>query len=310
MSQRIISRLFQGLITMWAVMTVVFFLMRISGDPIDLIFAGDPRPEAIEEAEAMRTELGLDRHVAVQYVDYLTDVLLLDFGNSITQSRPVTTMMREKMPETLRLTLTAFILSYAIAIPLGVFIALRKNTLVDYGIQVLTMIGVSLPSFWLGILIILLFAVRLDLFPALSNGGQGLEYLILPAMTIAIPRISFMARFVRGAMLDVLNQDYLRTAYSKGLRDRQVIYRHGLRNALIPIITVAGIQLGYLVSGSVIIERVFGIQGIGDMLVDSISGRDFPVTQATVLVIALSIVVMNLLVDIMYVYIDPRLRTE
>jgi len=295
---------------MWAVMTVVFFLMRISGDPIDLIFAGDPRPERIEEAEALRRDLGLDRPVHIQYVDYLTDVLILDFGESIVQNRSVTQMMREKLPATLELTITAFILSYVIAIPVGVFIALRKNSGIDYGIQIIAMIGVSIPSFWLGILLILFFAVRLEWLPALAVGGDGIEYLILPALTIAIPRISFMARFVRGTMLDVLNQDYLRTAYSKGLRNRQVIYRHGLRNALIPIITVAGVQLGYLVSGSVIIERVFGIQGIGDMLVDSISGRDFPVTQATVLVVALSIVLMNLLVDILYVYIDPRLRTE
>lgn len=310
MGKQIIARLFQGLLTMWLVMTVVFFLMRISGDPVDMLYAGDPRPEAIREAEILRESLGLNRPVYIQYVNYLSDVLRLDFGNSIAIKRPVTTMIREEIPHTLRLTVSAFIIAYAVSIPLGIFIALRRNTPIDYGLQVLSMIGVSIPSFWLGILLILLFAVRLEWLPALGSGGGDIRYLILPASTIAIPRISFMSRFVRGTMLDVLSEDYLRTARSKGLPPQLVLYRHALRNALIPIVTVAGLQLGYLISGSVIIERVFGLPGVGDLLVDSIGSRDFPVTQGTVLVIALSIVMMNLLVDILYVYIDPRLRTE
>lgn len=310
MSKQIVYRLTQGVITMWAVVTVVFFLMRISGDPVELIYAGDPRPEAIREAEALRNELGLDQAVPIQYVTYLADVVRLDFGRSIAEKRPVTDMIAQELPHTLRLTVSAFVLSYLIAVPIGVFIAVNRNTLWDYCAQVLSMIGVSMPSFWLGIMLILLFAVQLEWLPALGLGNAGIKYMILPAVTIAIPRVAFMSRFVRGTMLDVLNEDYLRTARSKGLKDRHVIYSHGLRNALIPIVTVAGVQLGYLVSGSVIIERVFGLPGVGDMLVDSISARDFPVTQATVLIIALSIVVMNLFVDILYVYIDPRLRTE
>jgi len=310
MNKQIISRLIQGVLTMWAVVTVVFFLMRISGDPIDIIYAGDPRPEAQVEAEQLRRDLGLDQPIPIQYVSYLVDVVTLDFGISIASRRDVSELIGEELPHTLRLTVSAFILSYVIAIPLGVFIAIRQKSIFDYGIQVISMIGVSIPSFWLGILLLLLFAVTLEWLPALGTGGGDPRYLILPAMTIAIPRVAFMSRFVRGTMLDVLNEDYLRTARAKGLSSNIVIFRHGLRNALIPIITVAGVQLGYLVSGSVIIERVFGLPGIGDLLVDSISARDFPITQACVLIIAMSIVLMNLFVDLMYVYIDPRLRTD
>lgn len=295
---------------MWAVVTVVFFLLRVTGDPVDMLYAGDPRPEAEREAEMLRRDLGLDRPLPIQYVNYLVDVVRLDFGNSIALKRPVTELIGAELPHTLRLTFSAFIVAYLAALPIGMLIAIKKNTIIDYGIQVISMAGVSIPDFWMGTMLILFFAVQLEWLPALGLGDGGVEYLILPVATIAIPRIAFMSRFIRGVMLDVLNEDYLRTARAKGMGERIVISRHALRNALIPIITVAGLQLGYLVSGSVIIERVFGLPGVGDLLVDSISSRDFPVTQATVLIIAFSIVMMNLLVDILYVAIDPRVRTD
>lgn len=310
MSKRLASLLIQGIITMWAVVTVVFFIMRVSGDPVDMLYAGDPRPEAVLEAATLRESLGLNRPIFVQYVNYLVDIVSLDFGNSISLKRPVTTLIKEQIPYTLRLTGSAFLLSYLVSLPLGVFIAIKRNTIFDYVIQVFSMIGVSIPQFWLGIMLILFFAVRLEWLPALGVGDGSVRYMVLPAVTIAIPRIAFMARFIRGTMLDVLNEDYLRTARAKGLPSRTVIYKHGLRNALLPIVTIAGLQLGYLVSGSVIIERVFGLPGIGDLLVDSIGARDFPITQAAVLIIALSIVLINMLVDVLYVYIDPRLRTD
>ncbi|MBZ0297641.1 MAG: ABC transporter permease [Anaerolineae bacterium] len=310
MSKQILFRFVQLIITMWAVVTVVFFLLRVTGDPIDMLYAGDPRPEAAREAETLRRNLGLDRPLPVQYVNYLVDVVTLDFGNSIALKRPVTQLIGEELPYTLRLTFSAFLFAYLLALPIGVLIAVYKNTPLDYAVQAISMAGVSIPSFWLGIMLILLFAVQLEWLPALGVGDGGIRYLILPVLTIAIPRIAFMSRFVRGAMLDVLNEDYLRTARSKGLQEARVIFRHGLKNALIPILTIAGLQLGYLVSGSVIIERVFGLPGIGDLLVDSISSRDFPVTQAMVLIIAFSMVMMNLLVDILYVFIDPRVRID
>ena len=310
LSKQFFLRFLQLIITMWAVVTVVFFLLRVTGDPVDMLYAGDPRPEAEEEAEMLRRSLGLDRPLPVQYVNYLIDVIRLDFGNSIALKRPVMDLVAVELPHTLRLTLSAFIVAYLLAVPLGVLIAVFKNTPLDYIVQTLSMAGVSIPSFWLGIMLILLFAVQLEWLPALGVGDGSARYMILPVLTIVIPRVSFMSRFVRGTMLDVLNEDYLRTARSKGLPERAIVFRHGLKNAFIPILTIAGVQLGYLVSGSVIIERVFGLPGIGDLLVDSISARDFPVTQAMVLIIAFSIVLMNLVVDLLYVFIDPRVRTD
>ncbi len=308
--RQILFRFLQLVVTMWAVVTVVFFLLRVTGDPVDMLYAGDPRPEAAQEADMLRHDLGLDQPLPIQYVHYLINVATLNFGNSISLKRPVLTLIGEELPHTLRLTLSAFVVAYTLAVPIGVLIAVFKNSPLDYAVQAISMAGVSIPSFWLGIMLILLFAVQLEWLPALGTGDGSPRYLVLPVLTIVIPRVAFMSRFVRGTMLDVLNEDYLRTARSKGLRERAVIFQHGLRNAFIPILTIAGVQLGYLVSGSVIIERVFGLPGIGDLLVDSISTRDFPVTQAMVLIIAFSIVFMNLLVDILYVFIDPRLRTN
>lgn len=310
MGKQLASRLIQGIVTMWAVVTVVFFLMRVSGDPIDMIYAGDPRPEAVQEAAALREAYGLNRPVPVQYVSYLGDVLRLDFGNSIAAKRPVVQLLREELPHTLRLTLAAFALSYAIALPLGVAVAIKHGRPLDYGMLMLSMVGVSMPNFWMGILLILVFAVQLEWLPALGVGDRGVFHLILPTLTLAIPRAAFMIRFIRGTMLDVLNEDYLRTARAKGLNENRVIYIHALRNALIPIITVFGVQLGLLVSGSVVIERVFGLPGVGDLLVDSISNRDFPTIQACVLLLAAIVVLVNSLVDIVYVYVDPRLRAS
>lgn len=310
MTKQLFSRLVQSIITLWAVMTVVFFLMRVSGDPIDMLFAGDPRPEAIQEAESLRETYGLNRPLPVQYISYLFDVVRLDFGRSIAEKRPVAQMIREDLPHTLRLTLTAFVLSYLVSLPIGIMIALRPGSRLDYSVLVLCMVGISIPAFWMGILLILVFAVQLQWLPALGVGDRGLAHLVLPTLTLALPRVAFMIRFVRGTMMDVLNEDYLRTARAKGLRENQVLYKHGLRNALIPIVTVGGLQLGFLVGGSVVVERVFGLPGIGDLLVDSISNRDFPTVQACVLMLAASIVIVNLAVDILYTYIDPRLRAD
>lgn len=309
MGKQIFSRLFQSLVTLWAVVTVVFFLMRVSGDPIDMLYAGDPRPEAVAEAESLREAYGLNLPLPVQYVNYLVEVAQLDFGRSIAAKRPVVQMLGEELPHTLRLTLTAFVLSYLIAIPVGIFVALRAGSAIDMGVLVLSMIGVSVPAFWMGIILILVFAVQLQWLPALGVGNRGLAHLVLPVLTLALPRAAFMIRFVRGTMLDVLNEDYLRTARSKGLQESRVLYRHALRNALIPIVTVGGLQLGYLVGGAVVIERMFGLPGVGDLLVDSIANRDFPSVQACVLMLAISIIMVNLLVDILYSYIDPRIRT-
>lgn len=314
MYRLILSRLMQGLFTIWAVVTVVFLLMRVSGDPVDMFYGGAASREALREAEAMRRQYGLDKPVPVQYINYLADVLRLEFSESIHLKRPVSDLIAERLPHTLRLTVSAFMLSYFVAIPLGVLTAIRRGTWLDYVSLGLTMIGVSLPAFWLGLMLILLFSVNLGVLPASGVGNNDLwsraRYLILPAVTLAIPRMAVMTRFIRGTMLDILGADYLTVARAKGLRERMVVRRHAFRNALIPIVTLIGLQMGFLVGGSVVIERVFGLPGIGDLTVDAISGRDFPVVQACVLMFSLSVVLANTGVDIVYTYIDPRLRAE
>lgn len=304
----IIWRLLQGLITMWLVVTVVFVVMRLSGDPVEMLYAGDPRPEAEREKAALRQALGLTEPLPVQYASFLTQVARLDFGQSFVTRRPVMQMIAQTLPYTLRLTVSAFIVAYLVALPLGILVALRRNSWLDYGSLVLAMGGVSIPPFWVGLMFILLFALKLDWLPA--SGVESASAYVLPVIVLAIPRMSFMTRYVRGAMLEVLSADYLRTARAKGLPEGAVVTGHALRNTLIPIVTLVGLQLGYLVGGSVIIEQVFGIPGLGHLLVQSIFNRDFPVVQAAVLILSLSIVLANLLTDLTYPYLDPRIRHE
>lgn len=304
----IVWRLFQGLVTMWLVVSVVFVVMRLSGDPVEMLYAGDPRPEAAREKENLREALGLTRPLPVQYTAFLAQVVRLDFGQSFVTRRPVRQMIAQTLPYTLRLTVSAFILAYLVALPLGILVAIRRNTWLDYSSLVLAMGGVSIPPFWVGLMLILLFALKLDWVPA--SGVESASAYILPVIVLAIPRLSFMTRYVRGTMLEVLSADYLRTARAKGLREGAVVTRHALRNTLIPIVTLAGLQLGYLAGGAVIIEQVFGIPGLGHLLVQSIFNRDFPVVQAAVLMLSLSIVLANLLTDLTYPYLDPRISHE
>ncbi len=306
MARIIVWRLLQGLITLWLVVTVVFVVMRLSGDPVELLYAGDPRPQAEREKAALREALGLTQPLPVQYAAFLSQAVRLDFGQSFVTRRPVMQMITQTLPYTLTLTVSAFILAYLIALPLGVLVALRRNTWLDYLSLVVAMGGVSIPSFWVGLMLILLFALKLDWLPA--SGVESAAGYVLPVIVLAIPRLSFVTRYVRGAMLEVLSADYLRTARAKGLREGTVLTRHALRNTLIPIVTLIGLQLGYLVGGAVIIEQVFGIPGLGHLLVQSIFRRDFPVVQAAVLILSLSIVLANLLTDLTYPYLDPRLR--
>ncbi|MCB0210920.1 MAG: ABC transporter permease [Anaerolineae bacterium] len=304
----IIRRLLQGLVTMWLVVTVVFVVMRLSGDPVEILYAGDPRPEAEREKENLRQALGLTDPLPVQYASFLLQVARLDFGQSFVTRRPVMQMIVQTLPYTLRLTVSAFVVAYLIALPMGIIVAVRRNSWLDYSSLVAAMGGVSIPPFWVGLMFILLFALKLDWLPA--SGVESASAYVLPVIVLAIPRLSFMTRYVRGVMLEVLSTDYLRTARAKGLPEVRVITGHAVRNTLIPIVTLMGLQLGYLVGGSVIIEQVFGIPGLGHLLVQSIFNRDFPVVQAAVLILSLSIVLANLLTDLTYPYLDPRIAHE
>jgi ABC-type dipeptide/oligopeptide/nickel transport system permease component len=229
-----------------------------------------------------------------------------DLGQSILSKRPVADLIKQKLPITAQLGLAAFVLAYSLALPLGIIAALKRNTFVDYASMILALIGVSMPGFWLGLLLIYAFAVHLQLFP--PTGYGGIEYLILPALALGLPRVGRIARITRSSLLEVVGQDYIRTARAKGLGERAVVVRHAVRNALIPIISLMGLDLGYIVGGAVVIEHVFARPGIGDLMLQSIYSRDFPVLQGCMFVLALAIILGNIFADVSYTFVDPRIR--
>jgi peptide/nickel transport system permease protein len=218
----------------------------------------------------------------------------------------VADLIKQKLPITAQLGLAAFVLAYTLALPLGIVAALRRNTFVDYASMIFALIGVSMPGFWLGLLLIYAFAVHLKLFP--PTGYGGIEYLVLPALALGLPRVGRIARITRSSLLEVVGQDYIRTARAKGLAERAVIARHAVRNSLIPIISLMGLDLGYIVGGAVVIEHVFARPGIGDLMLQSIYSRDFPVLQGCMFVLALAIILGNIVADLTYTFVDPRIR--
>jgi ABC-type dipeptide/oligopeptide/nickel transport system permease component len=283
---------------------LVFGALHLSpGDPVDVI-VGPIAPEHVRDR--VRTELGLDEPLPVQFVLYMSHVVRGDLGQSILNKRPVWDLIKEKLPITAELGLAAFLVAYTLALPLGILAALKRNTFFDWFSMVLALIGVSMPGFWLGLLLIYALAVNVRLFP--PTGYGGIEYLILPALALGLPRVGRIARITRSSMLDIVSQDYIRTARAKGLGERAVIVRHALRNSLIPIISLMGLDLGYIVGGAVVIEHVFARAGIGDMMLRSIYSRDFPVLQGAMFVLALAIILGNILADVLYSIIDPRIR--
>jgi peptide/nickel transport system permease protein len=303
----LVRRLIHAVFVVWGVVTVVFFLVRLTGDPA--VFLVDQSATQAEVAHA-RTLLGLDRPVHVQYVAFLRAVPRGDFGASIRERRPALRMVLEHLwPATVELAAAALVLSTLPAIPLGVVSATRQNRLPDHLSRIGSLFLQSMPSFWLGLMLILVFAVVLGgLLPAYGSGS--LRHLILPAVTLAAAPLAQNVRLIRAGMLEVLGQDYVRTARAKGLAERFVIYRHGLWNAAIPVLTVTGLSLGFMLSGAIIIETVFSWPGLGRLIVQAVPGRDFPVIQAGVFVFALIFVVLNFLVDLLYAAVDPRIRLQ
>jgi peptide/nickel transport system permease protein len=303
------------------VLTIVFVVTRlVPGDPA-VIFVG---PEGTHEDRARVTRLlGLDQPLPVQFGIYLWRALQADFGRSIFLRTDVSRLIASTFPATLELAALALIFTAAIAIPLGVLAASRANTLVDYVATLIALIGVSMPIFWFGVLAILLFSLQLGwlpsfgrgpgLFPALAAGDprmvlDALRYALLPSLTLAITSIALVARLVRSSMLEVLGLDYVRTARSKGLRERAVVGKHAFRNALLPVVTVLGLQFGTLLGGAVVTEVIFAWPGLGRLLVNAISTRDFPLIQGGVIFFAVVISVVNLLVDLSYAAINPKIR--
>ncbi|MYE78236.1 MAG: ABC transporter permease, partial [Chloroflexi bacterium] len=278
-----VARVVQALIVVWAVGTLVFFMLRaVPGDPIAAMLA-DVDPTA---ADAIRAKLGLDQPVLVQYLFWLRNTLSGDLGQSLYGShQAVNVQIAEAVPRTVSLALVAFLVSFTLGLSAGIISAVKKDSLLDYGFNLAAFLGISMPSFWIGIVLIIVFAVNLRWFPAIGykpmSAGldQWLRYLILPGLAVGLPFSASIARLTRSAMLEVLGQDYISLARSKGLNERRVIFRHALRNALIPVITVMGISLALLFSGSVVVENVFAIKGLGRVLIQSILNRDYPVVQ-------------------------------
>ncbi len=286
---------------------VVFLMLHlIPGDPAS-IYLGENQatPERLEQ---IRVSLGLDRPLHVQYADFLWKAVQGDLGRSVQTNRPVVQEIVDRLPNTIALAVTAMVLAVLFGITLGVLAGLRQNTWLDTLLMLLALAGVSVPVFWLGLLFILLFAVQLGWLPATGEGG--VRGLILPATALAALSTATLARLVRSSIIEVLNQDFLRTSRAKGLRQGAIILRHALPNALIPVVTVIGLQFGNLLSGAVITETVFARAGLGKLVVDSINNKDFPTVQGVILVLATIYVVVNLLVDLSYAVIDPRIRFE
>jgi peptide/nickel transport system permease protein len=291
---------------------IVFGLVHLTpGDPASMMLGRDA---TIEQKEALREQLGLNKPVWEQFVDWTTGAIRGDFGDSLFIGKPVTEALLERAQPTVLLTVYSLVISIAIAIPAGVIAGIRPNSLIDRLLMVMSISGAAIPSFFFGIILILLFAVRLGWLP---SGGyvdvgdglvQHLKYMILPSITLGFSAAGLLARLVRSTMLDVLNQDYIRTAYAKGLREKRVVLGHALRNAMIPAMTVIGIMLANMLGGAVVIETVFNVPGMGRLIVQSVTRRDFPVVQGAVLLIAVIEVLVMLAIDIIYVFIDPRIR--
>lgn len=312
MTQYIIRRLLYSLFIVWGCATIIFFLLRlVPGDPVSVMLGGEYSPEA--EAQ-LKKNLGLNEPIYTQYVKWFGNVLQGDLGRSIATKEPVTRSIGSALPKTLSITVLAFIIGVAIAVPMGMLAALKRGSVFDYAASVSTFAGISLPTFWFGIVFILIFAVKLSWLPSVGyvSPSDGLwpwfQHLLLPALAAGVGEAAILMRFVRAGLLEVLGSDYVRTARAKGLSERRVIVGHAMRTALIPVVTVAGLTLAGLLGGLVITETVFSISGIGRLLTGAIFSKDYPIVQGVLLLITLIFVLANLIVDITYSILDPRIR--
>jgi len=292
-------------VVLFGVLTIVFFLQRLSGDPTDLLLPVDASEEIRRE---MRHEMGLDEPLPFQYLRFIGNALQGNLGESYKFKQPALSLVVERLPSTVLLATSALFLSLLLAIPLGIIAAVFRNSWVDTTATGVGLVGQAIPVYWLGLLLILLFSVEIRWFP--SMGGGSLKALVLPAVTLAVYSMARIARLTRSAVLDVLNQEYVTVARSKGLTERVVLFKHVLRNAAIPIATMVGLQFGGLLGGAVLTEMVFSWPGIGRLAVQAVYGRDFPVVQAVTLVVAALFSRINLLVDILYAVLNPQIRLE
>jgi peptide/nickel transport system permease protein len=310
-SKFILRRLAQMAPVLFGVTVVAFTLIHlVPGDPAQTMLGVHARPEALA---ALRSQLGLDRPLWQQYLIYVSDLSHLDLGDSLKFKVTVLSLLQERLAVSLFLIAYAAALTALVSLPLGILAAVRKDGLIDLVVRAVLMVTMVMPAFWLGILFLIVFSIRLGLFP-ISGYGEGLRdhlhHLFLPALTIALSIAPILVRSLRGSILEAMASDYVRTARAKGLRERMVVLGHVLHNALIAPVTLFGLSIGYLMGGTVIVENVFSLPGAGQLLVDAIGARDYPVVQSTTLVFAALVILVNLLTDLVYTFLDPRVRLD
>jgi ABC-type dipeptide/oligopeptide/nickel transport system permease component len=311
MTAYILRRLVTAVPVLLGVSLLVFSMLHLTpGDPATLMLSGGgggtgggASAQAIED---LRREMGLDKPIWEQYVRWLGNVLQGDLGRSIWSNQPVTTMIRDQLPSTIQLAFAGLAIAVLLGVASGILAALKPHSWFDTATMAIASLGVAMPSFWLGLLLIFFFSLRLGWLPATGTGG--FSRLILPAATLGLEASAIIARLVRSSMLEVMRQEYVTTARAKGLREISVVLGHALRNALIPVVTIVGLQFGSLLSGTVIIETVFARQGVGRLAITAINGKDFPVVQGIILLVATIYVFSNLFIDLLYSFIDPRIR--
>ena len=306
MSRYLTRRLLHTCLTLLGVSVLVFVIVRvIPGDPARMLLPEGAPQSAVDELDR---QLGLHKPLLEQYLIFLRSVTRGDFGQSFQYRAPAARVVWERIPATVDLTTAAILLIVCVGVPIGIVAAARRRSVYDYAGMTFAVLGQSLPNFWLGIMLILLFGVTIRVLP--TSGFEGWQYLILPSVTLAAYPTAFVARLTRSGMLEVLNQDFVRTARSKGLAGPTVVLRHALRNAVIPVLTILGLQIGVLLGGAVITESVFAWPGIGKLIVDAIFSRDFPVVQTVLILSAATFVLVNLAVDLLYSVLDPRIRYQ
>ena len=304
MGSFLLRRLLLLIPVLWGVATLVFLLLHfIPGDPVDLLL-GDSALGT--DREILRDQMGLNDPLIVQYLRYFGDLLQGDWGTSLFSKKPVFDEILERVPASMELMFGAMVVTILVAMPLGLIAAVNKGSWIDQGAMIFSLLGVSIPNFWLGPMLILLFSIHFDLLPVNERGG--LEHLILPALTLGTSLASILARITRSSVVETLETEYIRTARSKGISELRILFRHALRNALIPIVTVIGLQVGVLLSGAIITEAIFDWPGLGNLLISAINSRNYPLVQGCVLFIAGSYVMVNLVIDLLYAYLDPRIR--
>lgn len=306
MRQYLIKRLIMAIPTALGVVSLVFLLQPlIPGDPVDFLLG---EQVTLADREELRRAYDLDKPLIQQYLIFLSKLTRGDMRRSIITGQPVAKMIVSRYPATLELALASMLVAVALAVPLGVISALKRNTLVDKLSMTGALLGISIPNFWLGPMLIIVFAIKLNLLPVSGRGGP--QHLILPALTLGTAMAAILTRMTRSSMLDVINEDYIRTARAKGLKESATIFKHALRNALVPVITIAGMQFGALLAGAVITETIFSWPGIGRLLITAVNSRDFPLLQGCTIAIGLSFVLVNIITDILYVVVDPRIRLK